>query len=69
MPHNNRGDKFCYVSGEAIFSSSKRNTYNFTNYINESSTVYFGCKIGNQDNFDSKCHLPHVCNIPKYVIE
>ncbi|XP_073533089.1 uncharacterized protein [Phyllobates terribilis] len=50
----NKADSFCYICGEVIFASQRRN---MTTMIRKAYNLYFGCRIGDQD----KSWAPHIC--------
>ena len=50
----NNPDKFCYICAEVTFASRK---FSVTWTIKEAYLLYFGCKVGHQNNK----WAPHVC--------
>jgi len=50
----NHPDTFCYVCGEMTFQSQRQN---FTLLIQKCYELYFGCKVGDQD----ESWAPHIC--------
>lgn len=50
----NGANNFCYICGEVTFLSQKRS---ITKVIKTAYSLYFGCRIGDQD----KSWAPHIC--------
>lgn len=50
----NSANNFCYICGEVTFLSQKRN---ITKVIKKAYSLYFRCRIGDQD----KSWAPHIC--------